>query len=83
MQKVNFLMLIAHRSLALVLGLSVLQPAWSQNPCEGPGACDALLINKGRPWDYQVSTAPSPRTLIAHEPDARERSVVEIGRAHV
>ncbi len=77
MKKATFCKLNARLSLALTLGLSVLLPAWSQNPCEGRGACDALLINKGRPWDYQVSTAPSPRTLIAHEPDARERSVVE------
>ena len=53
------------------------RPAAAQNPCSGPGACDALLINKGRPWDYQVSTNDSPRTLNSQTPDSKEQQVIE------
>jgi CubicO group peptidase (beta-lactamase class C family) len=80
MQKVNFWVHFTRELLALALGLSVLLPAWSQNPCEGRGACDALLINTGRTWDYQVGPATSPRMLLAQEPDARERPIVEAMR---
>lgn len=78
MQKISFKLGLPRLALALAFGLSALLPAWSQNPCEGRGgACDALLINTGRAWDYQVSPAPSPRALTAQEPDARERPVVD------
>ena len=53
------------------------RPATAQNPCEGRGACDALLINKGRPWDYQVSTSDSPLTLNSQTPDSKEQKVIE------
>lgn len=53
----------------------------AQNPCEGSsGACDALLINKGRPWDYQVGVNGTPRALNARAPDLQEQSVVDAAK---
>jgi CubicO group peptidase (beta-lactamase class C family) len=63
--------------LLTIFVLFLWRPAAAQNPCSGPGACDALLINKGRPWDYQVSTNDSPRTLNSQTPDSKEQQVIE------
>ena len=61
----------------IIFVLLLWRPATAQNPCEGRGACDALLINKGRPWDYQASTNESPRTLNFQTPDSKEQQVIE------
>ena len=61
----------------IIFVLLLWTPATAQNPCEGRGACDALLINKGRPWDYQASTNESPRTLNFQTPDSKEQQVIE------
>jgi CubicO group peptidase (beta-lactamase class C family) len=52
-------------------------PATAQNPCEGRGTCDALLINKGRPWDYKVTSLDLPRILTTQAPDLKEKQVIE------
>jgi CubicO group peptidase (beta-lactamase class C family) len=52
-------------------------PATAQNPCEGRGACDALLINKGRPWDYKISSLELPRILATQVPDLKEKQILE------
>lgn len=49
----------------------------AQNPCEGRGACDAMLINKGRPWDFQVPAYESPKQLIPQSPDKKEQLVLD------
>lgn len=51
--------------------------SFAQNPCEGRGACDAMLINKGRPWDFQVPANESPRQLISQSPDKKEQQVLD------
>ena len=66
-----------HCGLAAFLWLSLLSNASAQNPCEGRGACDALLMNTGRVWDYKVGVTTSPRMLASQAPEAQEQSVVE------
>ncbi len=66
-----------HSGLAAFLWLSLLSNASAQNPCEGRGACDALLMNNGRVWDYKVGVTTSPRMLASQAPEAQEQSVVE------
>lgn len=61
----------------LIALMTVCATAVAQNPCEGRGACDALLINQGRPWDYKVPVSESARLLVAQEPDAKEKPVIE------
>ena len=51
--------------------------ALAQNPCDGRGACDALLINKGRPWDYQIGIHDAPRSMAVRTPDAQEQKIVD------
>jgi CubicO group peptidase (beta-lactamase class C family) len=62
---------------SIIFALLLWEPAIAQNPCEGRGACDALLINKGRPWDYNVSSLESPRILSTQAPDLKEKQVLE------
>jgi CubicO group peptidase (beta-lactamase class C family) len=68
---------LALRHLAVGTLLLLQGPAIAQNPCEGRGACDALLINKGRAWDYQVGLYAAPRTLSPQAPQGQEQAVVE------
>jgi CubicO group peptidase (beta-lactamase class C family) len=49
----------------------------AQNPCEGRGACDAMLINKGRPWDFQVPAYETPKKLFSQAPDKKEQEVLD------
>ena len=67
---------------SLVFGAILLaNTAGAQNPCEGGrGTCDALLINKGRPWDYQVGVNATPRALNVRAPDPQEQSVVDAAK---
>ena len=62
---------------SIIFVLLLWGPATAQNPCEGRGTCDALLINKGRPWDYKVSSLNSPRILTTQAPDSKEKQVIE------
>ena len=62
---------------SIIFALLLWEPAIAQNPCEGRGACDALLINKGRPWDFKVSSLESPRILTTQAPDLKEKQVLE------
>ena len=71
---------LALRHLAVGALLLILGSAAAQNPCEGRGACDALLINKGRAWDYQVGIHAAPRALSLEAPQGQEQAVVEAMR---
>ena len=71
------------RRTSIIFALLLWEPAIAQNPCEGRGACDALLINKGRPWDFKVSSLESPRILTTQAPDLKEKQVLESFNGHL
>ena len=66
---------LALRHLAVGTLLLLLGTATAQNPCEGRGACDALLINKGRAWGYQVGIHAAPRALSLQTPPGQEQAL--------
>ncbi len=68
---------VLRRIFATSVLLVSLGPVVAQNPCEGRGACDALLINNGRPWDYQVGVSASARPLTSQEPKGQEQTVID------